>query len=76
MLTKLREIFGVNWEFSQFSTSSPTNSLPIHGTLLRQNESTLGQEKTILKFFEHFLVSELVCIHDKLHIYAKKIIVK
>ena len=24
----------VNWEFSQFSTSSPANSLPVHGTLL------------------------------------------
>ena len=54
MLTKLREIFGVNWEFSQFSTSSPTNSLPIHGTLLRQNESTLGQEKNNFKVFWTF----------------------
>ena len=47
--TKLKEMRGfvtVNWEFSQFSSSSPTNWLPVHWTLLRQNKSTFGPEKT------------------------------
>ena len=34
--------------------SSPANSLPVHGTLSRQNKSTLGPVKTIFKFFETF----------------------
>ena len=34
--------------------SSSANSLPVHGTLSRQNKSTLGPVKTIFKFFETF----------------------
>ena len=78
--TKLQEIqnykrcerfVSVNWEFSQFSTSSPATSLPVHGTLLRQNKSTLGPKKTCFGLFEIFLQSELVCTYDKLNIYKK-----
>ena len=63
----------VNWEFSQFSMSSTASSLSVHGTLPRQNKSTLGPEKPSFKFFESFLLSELVCTYDKLNIYAKNI---
>ena len=67
-------VVNVNREFSQFSTSSPVNSLPVHGTLLRQNMSTLGpKKKTSSKFSEIFIPSELVCTYDKLNIYAEKI---
>ena len=31
-----------------------------------------GPKKPIFKFFEIFLLSELVCTYDKLNIYAKK----
>ena len=44
----------VNWGFSQFSTSSPTNSLPVRGTLLRQNKSTLGCKRTKFWAFWNF----------------------
>ena len=54
--------------FSKFSTSSPANSLPVNGTLLRQNKGALGAEKTEFKFF----LSELVCTYDNLNIYAKE----
>ena len=63
----------VNWEFPQFSTSSPANSLSVHGTILRQNKSTLGPEKPCLGLFEVSLLSELVFTYGKLNIYAKKI---
>ena len=36
----------VNREFSQFSTSSAANSLPVYGTLLILDKSTLGSVKT------------------------------
>ena len=54
--------------FSKFSTSSPANSLPVNGTLLRQNKGASGAEKTEFKFF----LSELVCTYDNLNIYAKE----
>ena len=44
----------VNWEFSQFSTSSAANSLPVHGTFEGQNKSTLGPEKTKFSVFWNF----------------------
>ena len=53
--------------------SSTASSLPVHGTLPRQNKSTLGPEKPSFKFFESFLLLELVCTYDKLNIYAKNI---
>ena len=54
--------------------SSTASSLSVHGTLPRQNKSTLGPEKPSFKFFESFLLlSELVCTYDKLNIYAKNI---
>ena len=62
----------VNWKFSQCCTSSPADSLPVHRTLLRQHNSTLGPEKTEFYVFEIFLPSELVWTYDKLNIYAKK----
>ena len=71
----VRDFVSVNWEFSQFSTSSPATSLPVHGTLLRQNKSTLGPKKTCFGLFEIFLQSELVCTYDKLNIYTKKSLV-
>ena len=40
----------VNREFSQFSTSSAANSLPVYGTLLRLDKSTLGSVKTVHVF--------------------------
>ena len=61
----------VNWEFSQFCTSSAANSLPVHGTLEGQNKSTLRPEKPSFKFFEIFLLSELAFTYDKLDVYAK-----
>ena len=51
---RCEKLVAVKWEFSQFSMSSPANSLPVHGTLSRQNKSTLGPVKTIFKFFETF----------------------
>ena len=54
--------------FSKFSTSSPANSLPVNGTLLRQNKGVSGAEKTEFKFFP----SELVCTYENLNIYAKE----
>ena len=63
-----------NWEFSQFSTLSPrANSLPVYGTLLGKNKSTLGPEKTESHFFEISPLSELVWIYDKLNTNAKKV---
>ena len=53
--------------------SSTASSLPVHGTLPRQNKSTLGPEKPSFKYFESFLLSELVCTYDKLNIFAKNI---
>ena len=53
--------------------SSTASSLPVHGTFPRQNKSILGPEKPSFKFFESFLLSELVCTYDKLNIYAKNI---
>ena len=53
--------------------SSTASSLSVHGTLPRQNKSTLGPEKPSFKFFESFLLSELVCTYGKLNIYAKNI---
>ena len=41
----------VNREFSQFSTSSAANSLPLYGTLLRLDKSTLGSVKTVYVFW-------------------------
>ena len=58
--------------FHSFLTLSPANSLPVHGTLLRQNKSTLWHEKPCFGLFEIFLLSELVFMYDKLNIYAKK----
>ena len=58
--------------FHSFLTLSPANSLPVHGTLLRQNKSTLWLEKPCFGLFEIFLLSELVFTYDKLNIYAKK----
>ena len=71
---KTRERFvRVKWDFSQFSTSSPANSLPVCGTPLRQNKGTLGpKKKTSFNIFEIFLPSELVFTCDKLNKYAKK----
>ena len=63
----------VNREFSQFSTSSAANSLPVYGTLLRLDKSTLGSVKTVKTFFEIFLQSKLVCTYDELNIYAKEL---
>ena len=63
----------VNREFSQFSTSSAANSLPVYGTLLRLDKSTLGSVKTVHVFFEIFLQSKLVCTYDELNIYAKEL---
>ena len=40
------DFVGVNEDFSHFSTSLSANSLLVHGTLLRQNKSTLGPGKT------------------------------
>ena len=63
-----------NWKFSQFSTLSPrANSLPVYGTLLGQNKSTLGPEKTESHFFEISPLSKLVWIYDKLNTNAKKV---
>ena len=63
-----------NWEFSQFSTLSPrANSLPVYGTLLGKNKSTLGPKKTESHFFEISPLSELVWIYDKLNTNAKKV---
>ena len=42
----------VNREFSQFSTSSAANSLPVYGTLLRLDKSTLGSVKTVHVFWD------------------------
>ena len=45
----------VNGELSQFSPSSPANSLPVHGTLNRQNKGSLGSEKKrVLSFLKLF----------------------
>ena len=68
----MREICRCERRVSQFSTSSPANSLPVQETLLQQNKSTLGPEKTDFKFFEIFLLPELVGTYDKLNINAKK----
>ena len=40
----VRDLF-LPTESFQFSSLSPANSLPFHGTLLRQNKSTLGPKK-------------------------------
>ena len=61
-----------NWVFLQFSTSSPTNSLPFYGKLLRQSKVTLCTRKLSFKCFEIFLLSEWVSTHNKLYIYAKE----
>ena len=45
-LREMREICRCERRVSQFSTSSPANSLPVQETLLQQNKSTLGPEKT------------------------------
>ena len=63
----------VKWVFLQFSTSSPNNSLPFYGKLLRQSKVTLCPKKLSFKCFEIFPLSELVSTYDKLYIYAKKI---
>ena len=42
----------VNREFSQFSTSSAANSLPVYGTLLILDKSTLGSVKTAHVFWD------------------------
>ena len=57
--------------FHSFLTLLPANSLPVHGTLLRQNKSTLWLEKPCFGLFEIFLLSELVFRYNKLNIYAK-----
>ena len=62
----------VKWVFLQFSTSSPNNSLPFYGKLLRQSKVTLCPKKLSFKCFEIFPLSELVSTYDKLYIYAKK----
>ena len=59
-------------ESFQFSSLSPANSLPFHGTLLRQNKSTLGPKKKSVKFLEIVLLSELVCSYHKLNFLRKK----
>ena len=57
----------------QFSTSSPANSLPDYGTLLRQNMSSLGPEKKRVSiFFGIFFLSEFICTYNKLYKYGKK----
>ena len=53
-----------------FSTPSPANSLPVHGTPLRQNKSFLGPKKASVQFFEIFPLSELVFTYDKLNFYT------
>ena len=51
--TKLQEMKEI-CKFSQFSTSSPANSLPVYRTLLRQNEHSEAQKTEILFFCLYF----------------------
>ena len=54
----------------KFSTSSPVNSLPVYGTILRAIFST--RKNRILICFKIYLLSKLVFKYDKLNNYAKK----
>lgn len=54
----------------KFSTSSPVNSLPVYGTILRAIFST--RKNRLLICFKIYLLSKLVFKYDKLNNYAKK----
>ena len=56
-------------ETSQFSLSSPGNSLPVYRTLEDKIRELLDPKMTV----RFFLLSELACKNDKLNKYAKKI---
>lgn len=55
-------------ETSQFSLSSPGNSLPVYRTLEDKIRELLDPKMTV----RFFLLSELACKNDKLNKYAKK----
>ena len=62
-----------DWEFSQVSTSSPANYQST-GNFSGKIRALSGLKKLCFKFFEIFLLSELVCTYNKLNINAKKIL--
>ena len=63
----------VNREFSQFSTSSAANSLPVYGALLRLDKSTLGSVKTVHVFWDFSSVEIGLYIWWAKNIYAKEL---
>ena len=71
--TKLQEMVRDvrDWEFSQVSTSSPADYQST-GNFSGKIRALYGPKKLSFKFFEIFLLSELVCTYNKLNIDAKK----
>lgn len=61
---------GTNRVVLKFCTSSPVNSLPVYGTILRAIFST--RKNRLLICFKIYLLSKLVFKYDKLNNYAKK----